>query len=85
MKLDLVGAIGLVGRKVLKQALADPRINLVIAPVRGMLAAHPKLHPPLTDFDNLSEAADLWRADAVVCTLGITMRRAGSKDAFRRL
>lgn len=83
MKLILVGATGLVGREVLKQALDDPRISLVVAPSRRALAAHPKLHAPLTDFDNLPETVDWWRVDAVICTLGTTMRRAGSRDAFR--
>jgi len=85
MKLVLVGATGHVGREVLKQALADPRISLVIAPTRRALADHPKLHAPLTDFDNLPKTVDWWRAGAVICTLGTTMRCAGSKDAFRRV
>lgn len=83
MKLVLVGATGLVGREVLKQALDDPRISLVVAPTRRTLTAHPKLHAPQTDFDNLPETVDWWRADAVICTLGTTMRRAGSRDSFR--
>jgi uncharacterized protein YbjT (DUF2867 family) len=83
MKLVLVGATGLVGREVLKQALDDPRISLVVAPTRRALTAHPKLHAPQTDFDNLPETVDWWRVDAVICTLGTTMRRAGSRDSFR--
>jgi len=83
MKVVLVGATGLVGREVLKQALDDPRIRLVVAPTRRALAAHPKLQAPLTDFDNLPETVDWWQADAVICTLGTTMRRAGSRDTFR--
>ena len=83
MKLVLVGATGLVRCEVLKQALDDPRISLVVAPTRRALAAHPKLHAPLTDFDNLPETVDWWRTDAVICTLGTTMRRAGSKNGFR--
>lgn len=41
MKLVLVGATGLVGREVLKQALDDPRISLVVAPTRRALAGFP--------------------------------------------
>ena len=40
MKLLLAGATGLVGGHVLAQALADPRIDAVIAPVRRALPAH---------------------------------------------
>ncbi|MGF6401288.1 uncharacterized protein YbjT (DUF2867 family) [Pseudomonas frederiksbergensis] len=85
MKLVLVGSTGLVGREVLKLALADPRISRVVAPVRRALVAHPKLQAPLVDFDILPETVDWWQADAVICTLGTTMRSAGSRDAFRRV
>lgn len=85
VRLLLVGATGLVGRHVLTQALADPRVATVTAPVRRALPAHPKLRAPQVDFDRLPEEADWWRADAVVCTLGTTIRAAGSQDAFRRV
>lgn len=60
MKLIFVGATGLVGREVLKRALDDQRISLVVAPTRRALAAHPKLNAPLTNFDNLPETVDWW-------------------------
>src|SRR5690606_22188574 len=52
---------------------------------RRPLTAHPKLLNPQVDFDALPADADWWQADAVVCTLGTTMRRAGSRAAFRRV
>jgi uncharacterized protein YbjT (DUF2867 family) len=85
MKLLLVGATGLVGRHVLTLALADPRVEAVVAPTRRELTAHPKLRSPQVDFDQLPQHADWWQADAVVCALGTTMRTAGSKEAFRRV
>ncbi len=85
MKLLLLGATGLVGRHVLDLALAESRVEAVFAPVRRELAARPKLQAPIVDFDNLPEDASWWRADAVVCALGTTMRVAGSKEAFRRV
>ncbi|WAC19127.1 oxidoreductase [Luteolibacter sp. SL250] len=85
MKLLLVGSTGLVGHYVMDLALADPRVDEIIAPVRKPLPAHPKLHAPLVDYDHLPDDADWWRADAVICTLGTTLRVAGSKDAFRRV
>ena len=84
-KLLLVGATGLVGRHVLRQALADRRIGSVVAPVRRALAAHPKLLSPCVDFEQLDAQAPWWQADAVICTLGTTMRIAGSQAAFRRV
>lgn len=85
MNLLIVGATGLVGGHVLNLALADTRITAVTAPARRRLAHHPKLHAPIVDFDSLPEDAPWWRADAVICALGTTMRTAGSKPAFRRV
>lgn len=85
MKLLLVGATGLVGSHVLNQALADTRITSVVAPVRRALPVHPKLVSPVIDYDNLPDDANMWQVDAVICTLGTTMRIAGSKEAFKRV
>lgn len=85
MKLLLVGATGLVGSHVLRLALADARIQSVVAPSRRPLAAHPKLEAPLVEFDQLPGDASWWRADAVICTLGTTIKTAGSRQAFRRV
>ena len=85
VKLLLVGATGLVGRYVMALALSDPRISLVVAPTRRPLLAHPKLLAPLVDFERLSADAAWLNTDAVVCTLGTTMKAAGSKEAFERV
>lgn len=85
VKLLLVGATGLVGRHVLSLALGDPRVGTVVAPTRRLVPAYPKLSNPQIDFDNLPMDAGWWQTDAVVCTLGTTMRTAGSQEAFRRV
>jgi uncharacterized protein YbjT (DUF2867 family) len=85
MKLLLIGVTGLVGRHVLDLALADSRVHSIVALTRKPLPAHPKLSPPLIDYDNLPDSPDLWAVDAVICTLGTTIRVAGSKEAFRRV
>jgi uncharacterized protein YbjT (DUF2867 family) len=81
----LVGASGLVGQSVLAQALADPRIGRLVAPTRRPLVAYPKLTNPLVDFDALPADAPWWAVDAVICTLGTTLKKAGSPAAFRRV
>lgn len=81
----LAGASGMVGREVLRRALADPRIGEVVAPTRRPLAASPGLRNVLVDFDALSVDAEWWKVDAVVCTLGTTIRDAGSQAAFRKV
>ncbi|KAB8048742.1 NAD-dependent dehydratase [Janthinobacterium rivuli] len=85
MKLLLVGATGLVGSEVLRLALMDARVSRVVAPVRKALPAHPKLDAPLVDFDRLPSGAPWWQADAVICTLGTTMKLAGTRQIFSRV
>lgn len=84
-RLMLVGATGLVGRSVLSRALADARVDRVVALTRRALPAHPRLSNPLVDFEHLPDGAGWWAVDAVVCTLGTTIARAGSQAAFYRV
>jgi len=83
--LMLVGATGLVGGAALRQALADARVTWVVAPTRRELAPQPKLENPLVDFGHLPADATWWSVDAVICTLGSTIHKAGSQEAFRRV
>lgn len=79
----LVGATGLVGQHVLQQALADPRVERIVAPTRTPLAAHPKLLNPSIHYEYLARHESWWACDAVICTLGTTIKKAGSKARFR--
>ncbi|MBD2750476.1 NAD-dependent dehydratase [Microvirga sp. BT688] len=81
----LVGATGLVGGAVLRQAQSEARVARIIAPTRRKLPPHPKLENPLVDFEHLPADAPWWAVDGVICTLGTTIRKAGSQDAFRRV
>lgn len=84
MKLLILGASGLVGSEVLKRALADARIESIYAPTRRPLANHAKLvNQVATELDGLLPSAAGWAVDAVVCAIGTTMSKAGSKEAFR--
>ncbi|MES2183282.1 MAG: NAD-dependent dehydratase [Pseudomonadota bacterium] len=84
MKLLILGATGLVGRHVLQAALNDPRIGLVLAPTRRPLPAHAKLTNPVAPELEVA-LANMPRqpVDAMVCALGTTMAKAGSREAFR--
>lgn len=86
MQVMLVGATGLVGRQVLAQLLLEDTVARVVAPTRRPLdTVHAKLLNPVVDFDALPPRADWWKVDSVVCTLGTTMKQAGSRDAFSRV
>lgn len=85
MKLLLLGATGLVGSHVLDLAISDERIDEVVAPARRPLPARAGLTAPQVDFDHLPEDAPWWQADAAICALGTTMKKAGSREAFLRV
>lgn len=79
----IAGATGLVGEHVLRQALADVRVDAVVAPTRRPLQAHPKLFNPVSDLPFMFGDDAWWAVDGVVCTLGPTRAKAGSNTAFR--
>ncbi|MDG2571005.1 NAD-dependent dehydratase [Vibrio parahaemolyticus] len=81
----LVGATGLVGGAVLRQAQADARVTRIVAPTRRKLPPHPKLENPPVDFEHLPADPAWWAVDGVICTLGTTIRKAGSQEAFRQI
>jgi len=83
--LMLVGATGLVGSAVLRQAQADARVTRIVAPTRRKLPSHPKLENPLVDFESLPADPAWWAVDGVICTLGTTIRKASSQEAFRQV
>jgi uncharacterized protein YbjT (DUF2867 family) len=86
MKLLILGASGLVGKNVLAQALAHPATTSVVAPTRQPLTPHPKLINPVSDhLESLLSEVVASGEDAVVCALGTTISKAGSKEAFRNV
>lgn len=86
MKVLILGATGQVGRNVLQQALEDERIGQVIAPTRRALSAHPKLNNPVSEElrHAVPDVAKL-SIDAMICAMGTTIAKAGSKQAFRQV
>lgn len=86
ISLLLVGATGAVGQALLRQALAEKRITRIVAPTRRPLgdefSGQAKLLNPVIAFDALSGDAPWWKVDAVACTLGTTIKVAGSEAAF---
>lgn len=79
MKVLLLGATGAVGSEALRLALADAAIEL-LAPTRRALPPAPRLVNPVDPAGEWPDAP--WQADAVLCTLGTTIAKAGSQAAF---
>ena len=82
LRVLLVGGTGAVGSEVLRLALADERIERVTAPTRRPLPPHTRLDNPVLDLATLAEDSPYWRVDGVICTLGTTIKVAGSQAAF---
>ncbi len=82
----LLGGSGLVGGYCLEELLGEPTYARVVATGRRMLPRqHPKLEQTLIDFERLEEQRDLFQVDDVFCCLGTTIKKAGSREAFRRV
>lgn len=77
----IAGATGLTGGHLLRQLLGGADYGKVYALVRKTsLAAHPKLEEMAVDFAHMPR---LPRVDDAFCCLGTTIKKAGSKAAFR--
>jgi uncharacterized protein YbjT (DUF2867 family) len=82
----LLGATGLVGGRCLERLLAEPAYSRVVVLGRRPVGrSDPKLEEHRVDFDRLAESRERFRVDDVFCCLGTTIRRAGSREAFRRV
>jgi uncharacterized protein YbjT (DUF2867 family) len=82
----LLGATGLVGGQCLELLLGDEAYERVVTLGRRSLPLeHAKLTQHVIDFENLSEHAEVMRAQDVFCCLGTTIKQAGSEEAFRKV
>lgn len=88
----VAGATGMVGTELVRLLLADPDYGQVVLLNRreAGIPPHPKLQECIVSFDQLSAAfdgasADVLRNAVVFCTLGTTIKKAGSQEAFRRV
>ena len=84
----LLGASGLVGGACLSALLSTPEyseIRLVTRRHLGEKVGHDRVREVIVDFDFLETFRDSLAADDVFCAFGTTMRRAGSRERFRRI
>lgn len=82
----VVGATGLVGGHLLEELASDPGVPTIVAP--GRRAWTPgvegvEVTTPVVDFARPDPAA--FAGDQLFVCLGTTMKRAGSREAFRRV
>ena len=84
----LLGATGLVGGYVLTRLLRHDAFDRVVTLTRSPVqtpAVASKLDARIVDFDNPGAWLDQVDADQAICALGTTIKKAGSREAFRRV
>src|ERR1700674_3436683 len=82
----VVGATSLVGSHLLTRLLARPEYGKVTIWVRrDVPSQRPKLRQVVVDFERLQQYAVAMDAQDVFVTLGTTIKRAGSQQAFRHV
>ena len=82
----IIGSSGLIGKQLLNYLLESTAYEKVIAfNKRDIGSNHPKLEQHLIDFDNIVTYENLIKGDDFFCTIGTTIKKAGSKEAFRKV
>ncbi len=82
----IIGSTGLIGSELLHLLLESPSYTKVIAFVkRDTGIIHPKLKQHIIDFDQPQTYKELVVGDDLFCTIGTTIKKAGSENAFRKV
>jgi uncharacterized protein YbjT (DUF2867 family) len=88
----LCGATGLVGRHCLRLLSHSPAFGRIVVLTRRPLPPEvlrdvnpEKVEEHVLPFDEMEAHPQLFRVDQIVCALGTTIKKAGSKDRFRQV
>lgn len=81
-----IGSTGLTGSKLLQLLLNSAKYGKIISfSYRDIEVKHPKLTHHIVDFDQPDSYCHLVKGDDFFCTLGTTIKKAGSKEAFKKV
>jgi uncharacterized protein YbjT (DUF2867 family) len=84
----VVGSTGLIGGAFLNLMRNDPSAGNILALTRRAIPHLEKtrhIQQAIIDFYNLAACGHLIAARTLVCTLGTTIKKAGSKEKFRQV
>jgi uncharacterized protein YbjT (DUF2867 family) len=82
----IAGSSGLVGGELLLILSHLDEVKTIQAISRSPLGKLPsKVENLIMDFDRLENKAEALKADIFICCLGSTIKKAGSKEAFRKV
>ncbi|MDR1760339.1 MAG: NAD(P)H-binding protein [Fibrobacter sp.] len=82
MIVTLLGSSGLVGAYCTKELLKTSFVTSLILPVRTLPEVpetDARVKYQVVDFDRLQDTPEVFKADAVICCLGTTLKKAKSK------
>ena len=90
----VLGASGLVGKKLVEQLCRDHRYQTVTCLLRKPLSKDfftvsadntAKVQPIVVDFENLQDYQGYFGSEHIYVCLGTTIKKAGNKSAFRKV
>ena len=82
----IIGSTGLIGSDLLNLLLDnDDYIKVITFVKRDTGLKHPKLTQHIIDFDQSETYKELVVGDDFFCTIGTTINKAGSREAFRKV
>jgi uncharacterized protein YbjT (DUF2867 family) len=82
----VIGSTGLTGGYLLTELVANPNYSKIIVLVRKASGQHNlKVEELIVDFNKLSDFKNKIIGDDVYCTIGTTIKKAGSQDAFTKV
>ena len=82
----VLGATGLVGGELVRLLNNDDAYTMITVPVRrNSDLPGEKVQQHIIDFDRMEEQVHLFKVDDVFCCLGTTMKKAGSREAFKKV
>ncbi|MDP2176601.1 MAG: oxidoreductase [Bacteroidota bacterium] len=82
----LIGSTGLIGNHLLNILLANESYSqIILISKRSANVVHPKVVEHLINFDKINQIEHLIHGDDFYCVIGTTIKKAGSKEAFRKV
>ena len=82
----VAGATGLIGRELVQKLILSDQYRVIYLISRresGLI--HPKIKEVVIDFDLISQLSFDEPIDDAFCTLGTTMKQAGSREQFKKV
>ncbi len=82
----VIGSTGLTGGYLLTELVANPNYSKIIVLVRKASGQHNlKVEEQVVDFNKLIDFKNKIIGDDVYCTIGTTIKKAGSQEAFAKV